>query len=223
MTAACRSATCDCAEDCSVADSCSPSREPCLYMKRVYVKKIRLCDDLEAIADSLPLHINRFSCLSVASQLLPALRQSHRYEEQVLFPAFERGAGANLRSRQSVQRLKAEHICDEGAAEEITEALMWVGRGGDIANPEALGFMLRAFFDAVRRHIAFEREHVFQSLGKRLDAGDARQFGETRNFDVAIAHDQDSLRAQLRHLTAHCLDREAKEIRNVGTRKRQVK
>ena len=27
-------------------------------------------------------------------------------------------------------------------------------------NPEALGYMLRAFFDTTRRHIAFEREHI---------------------------------------------------------------
>lgn len=173
MTATGQSATCNCVDYCAVTGSCSPSREPCLHMKQVYATKISLCDELEAIADSLPHHVDRLSCLNVASRLLPALRQSHRYEEQVLFPAFESGWGANLRSKQSVLRLKAEHIYDEGAAEEITDALMWIGRGGDIANPEALGFMLRAFFDTVRRHIAFEREHVFPTLGKQLDAGDA--------------------------------------------------
>jgi iron-sulfur cluster repair protein YtfE (RIC family) len=172
MAVAGRSATCDCAEDCAVAGSCSPSRELCLHMKRVYVRKIRLCDELEAIADSLPLNVDRLRCLNVASQLLPALRQSHRNEEEVLFPAFERG-GTDVQIGLSVQRLKAEHIYDEGAAEQITDALMWIGRGGDIANPEALGFMLRAFFDTVRRHIAFEREHVFPTLGKTLGAGDA--------------------------------------------------
>lgn len=165
--------TCDCVDDCTVASSCSPAREPCLHMARIYASKISLCDDLEAIADSLPGHVDRLHCLNVASRLLPALRQSHRYEEQVLFPAFERGRAASLRSNRSVQRLKTEHIYDEGAAEEITDALMWIGHGGDVANPEALGFMLRAFFDTVRRHIAFEREHVFPTLGKGLDAGDA--------------------------------------------------
>ena len=39
--------------------------------------------------------------------------------------------------------------------------LVCLGHGGAIDNPEALGFMLRAFFDTVRRHIAFEREYVF--------------------------------------------------------------
>lgn len=165
--------SCDCVDGCAVAGSCSPSREPCLHMKRVYAENIRLCDELEAIADSLPLYVDRFTCLNVASQLLPALRQSHRYEEQVLFPAFERGEESNVQIRRSVQRLRAEHIYDEGAAEEITDALMWIGRGGDIANPEALGFMLRAFFDTVRRHIAFEREHLFPTLGKKLVAGNA--------------------------------------------------
>ena len=39
--------------------------------------------------------------------------------------------------------------------------LYGIGHGGEISNPEALGFMLRAFFDTVRRHMAFEREHMF--------------------------------------------------------------
>jgi hypothetical protein len=159
-----------CVGYCAVAGNCSPLREPCRRLTAAYASKITLCDDLEAIADSLPFNVDRLSCLDVASRLLPLLRQSHRYEEDVLFPAFECGLGAN---RQSIQRLKAEHIYDEGAAEEITDTLLWIGRGGDIANPEALGFMLRAFFDTVRRHIAFEREHVFSALAKRLDAGDA--------------------------------------------------
>ena len=60
----------------------------------------------------------------------------------------------------TVRRLKAEHVEDECAAQDITDVLLDVGRGGAVENPEALGFMLRAFFEGQRRHIAFEREHM---------------------------------------------------------------
>lgn len=46
--------------------------------------------------------------------------------------------------------------------------LFEIGHGAAIANPEALGFMLRAFFDSVRRHIAFEREHVLPAVKARM-------------------------------------------------------
>jgi hypothetical protein len=64
-----------------------------------------------------------------------------------------------------VERLRAEHIEDECFAGELTEALLVLGRDGSVDNPEALGFMLRGFFEAQRRHVAFEREHVLPEIG----------------------------------------------------------
>jgi hemerythrin-like domain-containing protein len=134
-------------------------------MALAYARKQSLCDQLEAIADSLPHRVDRMECVRVANVLLPFLRESHRYEEEVLFPAFERGLKEPATGGETVRRLKSEHIYDACAAEEITEQLMWIGRGGDVANPEAFGFMLRAFFDPVRRHIAFERDHIIPAAG----------------------------------------------------------
>jgi len=149
------------ADECLVACVCKTGEQaPCVQLSLVYAEKIQLCDQLETIADSLPYRVDRLDCIRVASRLLPLLRESHRYEEEVLFPVFERHADVHPGRRSTVLRLKSEHLYDEGAAEEICERLMWIGRGGEIDNPEALGFMLRAFFDTVRRHIAFEREFV---------------------------------------------------------------
>ncbi|MBX3596792.1 MAG: hemerythrin domain-containing protein [Rhizobiaceae bacterium] len=122
---------------------------------------MQICDQLESIADSLPHHVDKDTCIRVASRLLPLLHEAHGYEEKVLFPIFERDVKQHPTRGATVLRLKTEHVYDEGAAEEICEQLQGIGRGGQIQNPEALGFMLRAFFDSVRRHIAFEREHVF--------------------------------------------------------------
>lgn len=153
---------CFCADECAVSCICqSGDQAPCVQLALVYAEKIQLCDQLEAIADSLPFRVDRMKCIQVASRLLPLLRESHRYEEEVLFPLFEQDIGAHPGRKATVLRLKTEHVYDEDAAEAITEQLMWIGRGGEVDNPEAMGFMLRAFFDTVRRHIAFEREHVF--------------------------------------------------------------
>lgn len=130
-----------------------------------------LCDLLESIADSLPSAVDHHACLWVAAMLLPQLREAHDYEERVLFPAF----AADVTRAETVRRLCAEHVEDEAAAEEVTETLLRIGHGGAIGNPEALGFMMRALFEAIRRHVAFEREHVLpiarsQALAKLQDS-----------------------------------------------------
>ncbi|MGC4025463.1 MAG: hemerythrin domain-containing protein [Mesorhizobium sp.] len=156
---------CLCKDECLIACVCTSGEQaPCVQLSLAYAEKIQLCDQLEAIADSLPHCVSRFDCIRVANRLLPLLRESHRYEEEVVFPVFERQSDVLPKRRSTVLRLKSEHLYDEGAAEEICERLLWIGHGGEIENPEALGFMLRAFFDTMRRHIAFEREFVLPAM-----------------------------------------------------------
>jgi hypothetical protein len=136
-------------------------------MAEAHHTKLERCDRMEGIADALP-SVDRMQCLQVANELVPLPRAAHRYEEDQVFPVFERTGGHELMARlASVRRLKAEHIEDEGAAQDLTELLLEIGHGRAIANPEALGFMLRAFFDTLRRHIAFEREHVVPIVAER--------------------------------------------------------
>lgn len=136
---------------------CAPQRSPlCAGIEHRHLAKLQICDVMETIADSLPRSVSRSACLWVASALLPALREAQSYEETMVFPAFAREPGR----LDSVRRLRAEHVEDAALAEELTEALLSIGHGADIENPEALGYMLRTFFETMRRHIAFEREHV---------------------------------------------------------------
>ena len=132
-------------------------------MERVLEEKSRICDALEEIADSLPDRLDKARCLQLASLLVPVVRSSHCYEEDVIFPAY-RSALACDSDASPLTRLRAEHFEDECYAEELTETLLAVARGGDIANAEALGYMLRAFFESVRRHVAFEREHILPAI-----------------------------------------------------------
>ncbi|TPJ38804.1 hemerythrin domain-containing protein [Mesorhizobium sp. B2-5-13] len=152
---------CDKPEACPVVEACvQGGRVPCLDVPRWHDQKMRLCDELEAIADGLPSRVDRLKCLLVANELVPLLRRSHAYEEEHIFPAFAHDSINEGARGASIRRLKAEHVEDECSAQDLTDALLEIGHGAVIANPEALGFMLRGFFDSMRRHVAFEREHV---------------------------------------------------------------
>src|SRR5699024_3087001 len=131
----------------------------CQEIAGFHAEKFRLCDDLEQIADSLPHKIDRELCRNVAARILPFLPECHTYEEAKAFPAFEAASTSPQIGAASVRRLIAEHIEDQCAAQDLADVLFPIGHGSPIDNPEALGFMLRAFFEGVRRHIAFEREH----------------------------------------------------------------
>jgi hemerythrin-like domain-containing protein len=156
---------------CPVVGACACAVQgavPCLDIGEAHGRKLELCEAIEAIADGLPSAVDRLQCLHIANQLVPLLRESHRYEEENVFPAFETAGGCDALLRAaSVRRLKAEHVEDECAAQDLTDVLFEIGHGGAIENPEALGFMLRAFFETIRRHISFEREHVLPIVAQR--------------------------------------------------------
>lgn len=126
---------------------------------------LRLCELLEQVADSLPGNVDLLKCLKIAGELEPLVRGIHRFEEETLLPAYERALERRGRPRVSVDRLRSEHVEDECFAGELTEALLLLGHSGSVDNPEALGFMLRGFFESQRRHVAFEREHVLPAIG----------------------------------------------------------
>lgn len=133
----------------------------CLYdaMARIHEAKIDLCRQLEAIADSLPGDIDPVACMKAAQALIPVLREAHRFEEAVVFPAYD-DLLSDHAAPTSTSRLRTEHIEDECFAADLTEILLKLGHGEQITNAETFGFMLRGFFDGVRRHIAFENEHI---------------------------------------------------------------
>lgn len=137
-------------------DRCRPSDDPLLVISMVQDEKLSLCNELEQIADSLPSNINRQKCLYAAKVLCPLIRRAHQAEESLLFPrvvSLQPGANPLM---AALDRLKYEHLEDECYAEELTEALLRLGSGEPV-NTEAVGYMLRGFFEGLRRHIAFER------------------------------------------------------------------
>ncbi|MCL6707802.1 hemerythrin domain-containing protein [Pseudomonas sp. R2.Fl] len=133
------------------------------WLRRAHAEQLALCGELEDIADSLPASINRQKCIYAAKALGPLIRGIHHYEETVLFPWLDARGDAGDDLRPTLDRLRFEHFEDECFAEELTDALLKLG-AGDAVNMEAVGYMLRGFFEGMRRHIAFETEHLLRRL-----------------------------------------------------------
>ena len=131
---------------------------PITALRKGHHEQLLLCDRLEEIADSLPDSVNKQKCLYAARALGPMIRSGHRFEEDVVFPLISDQLEGDDKIKATLDRLRFEHCEDECFAEELTEALHALADGSDDINIEATGYMLRGFFEALRRHLAFENE-----------------------------------------------------------------
>jgi hemerythrin-like domain-containing protein len=132
------------------------------WLQDAQVEQLALCNELEEIADSLPANVNRQKCIYAAKALAPMIRSLHHYEETIVFPRIKPWQNGSA-DDETLSRLRYEHLEDEGYAEELTEALYNLGSGEPV-NMEAVGYMLRGFFEGMRRHIAFERSHLLKNF-----------------------------------------------------------
>lgn len=121
-----------------------------------YQSLLELCDRLEAVADSLPRRIDAASCREVADKLPSTLLIVHRLEEEILFPAIT-AARCQDDGQRLIERLRDEHRHDGQSAEQVARVLNELLHGRSPHSWEAIGYMLRAFFETVRRHVATER------------------------------------------------------------------
>jgi hemerythrin-like domain-containing protein len=122
--------------------------------------QMELCDKLEELADSLPDEVDTQNCLHLARSIYPILQQAHTFEENRLFPhLLSIDASDNVMSA-TLERLRFEHWEDESFAEELRECMTNFARYEDLDCINVLAYMLRGFFEGLRRHIAFEREHI---------------------------------------------------------------
>ena len=129
---------------------------------RAHDDKLSLCQTLEEIADSLPDEVDKQKCKLAAREIWPLLRSVHSFEEKIIFPALADRLAHVDGIDETIARLKSEHAEDECYAEELTDTLLLLGAGDRGVNFDAVGYMLRGFFESVRRHVAFEREIVLR-------------------------------------------------------------
>ncbi|WDZ80096.1 hemerythrin domain-containing protein (plasmid) [Ensifer adhaerens] len=123
---------------------------------QAYRELLALCDRLETLADSIPRRIDMTSCRVIMTELPEKLRRVHALEETILFPAVEGRRGTDDRDAL-IARLRAEHDQDDRAAVELVRVLKAVLDNRASLSWDAIGYMLRGFFETVRRHVATER------------------------------------------------------------------
>jgi hemerythrin-like domain-containing protein len=129
-----------------------------------------LCDLLEAIADGLPGNIDRQECLVLSRSLGPMLHRIQEYEEQVLFPALLAWPHLTNEIGSTIDHLRLEHQVDASYAEDVQDTLRCYGESRPNLSADAAGFMLRGFFECLRRHIAFEQQLLAQLLPRARTA-----------------------------------------------------
>lgn len=133
-------------------------------LRRYHAHQMQLCKELEVIADALPDNVDNQACLYAARTIYPEIKRGHDFEEEVLFPLARRIDSGNVQLASTLERLRYEHWEDESFAEEVTEALRSFVTEPENRNTDKLAYMLRGFFEGLRRHIAFEREHLIPML-----------------------------------------------------------
>ncbi|MCP5082051.1 MAG: hemerythrin domain-containing protein [Alphaproteobacteria bacterium] len=133
---------------------------------------LKLCNLLEEIADSLPHEVDKSKCQTAINALIQRGQVHHALEETVLFPQMLALAGNDQDLRSTLSRLIDEHRTDEGHSDEVIELLGTLFANKRLENAEAAGYLLRGLFEGLRRHIAFENEHVLPKA-RELAAGSA--------------------------------------------------
>ena len=132
-----------------------------------------LCRDLEKIADALPGSLNAEIGLKVAQNILPIINLAHQFEEQKIYPMFTKARSNGVELSADIERLKSEHWIDEDFGEEIGLALNDYIAHQSPMKAETLSWMLRGFFESMRRHIAFENAVILPMIEKKLASNNA--------------------------------------------------
>lgn len=134
-------------------------------LARYHLELDQMCAGLEQIADALPAQVNQEQCAGLARSMNDVIARAHAYEEAAVFPLM-RQIAKEPGTDDTIERLRFEHWEDESFAAELQETLCRFAMGEDRDRVDALAWMLRGFFEGLRRHIAFEREHVMPLLAR---------------------------------------------------------
>jgi len=119
----------------------------------------RLCDRLEAIADALP-DFDPDLVGRVKPFLHDALPCLMCYEETVWLPAICHLAEPERDLVRLSEQVRTEHEADRDAAMDINDTLDSLAGGASHQDANWQGYMLRAFFEALSRHVTWECHSV---------------------------------------------------------------
>jgi hypothetical protein len=136
-----------------------------------YGELLSWCDLPEAIADFLPCHIDERLCGAVADGLLPLLLTSHRLEEQIGSDWLGAIMSGSERS-ETEDHLEAGRLFNLESAQDVVEVLQALQDGRCLLSFDAVNYLLRSFFCALRRHIAAQRRII-----RRIDEPSRAELG----------------------------------------------
>ena len=134
----------------------------------------RMCNALERIADGLPDTVD----VRLITAIVPVVQHDlviHVLdEEDGLFPLMQERVAPEDNFDAVLETLCLEHAADQGFAEELVDQLELLKAHGKPDNPNMLGYMLRGFFEAQRRHLAWENAVVLPLARLRLRPEDLK-------------------------------------------------
>ena len=152
--------------------------DPLAYLEYDHKAQRVLADLLESVADSLPDAVNQASAALAASLLRDSVVRRSPLEEAALFPLLEAHVPDGSPLHRAVLLARREQRECAGRAIELAEELDLLAANGRARNADALGFMLRAFFDGLRRHLDWIDIAILPHAHDALTAPDIRALGE---------------------------------------------
>jgi hemerythrin-like domain-containing protein len=166
-----------------------PLGNPLAYLAHDHATQRALADLLEGVADGLPDGVDRRAAALGAHSLRMLAARRWALEEQALFPLIESRAPDGAPARRAIAIARREHRETAGRAIELADELEALAAIGRARNPDALGFMLRAFFDGLRRHLDWMDATIMPAARDGLEGTALRR--------DAVAPDPESLFCEL--------------------------
>lgn len=131
-----------------------------------------MCDLLEAIADDLPQKAKPFwrEVTRLCGTVIP---QHYDAVTRLLVPALLHRTQGEADCEAVLLRMQADYTHERARLPELTELLREaIGQDSLRLSPDALGYALRSFFEAMRRQIRWETEVLLPLASRRLTAED---------------------------------------------------
>lgn len=129
---------------------------PIQALNRQYLALLDICDVLETVADGLPNNVSLDQCSRLAIEIVDLLERAHREEERLLLPLLASSPRSEV--RHLAERLRREHEYDDEAVIEVREALLAIATQKPLRSADATGYLLRSFFESLRRHVQAEQD-----------------------------------------------------------------
>lgn len=113
---------------------------------------------LERIADALRHDTDPQTCREAAGAIHRVMTRVATAEQELIDQQVSQSSVRAVNLAPTIKRMRRENAEDLSYAEELQETLRDYGTGNPSVSIDALGYMLRGFFEGRRRRTALERE-----------------------------------------------------------------